>query len=199
MKTQEEEYEKDFVQYTDKELVKSKNFGKDEQAKKDNEFQQAYSNYKQAKEQLTDDQISRFKGYNEVVGAFDFGDEFTQRLDKELSGVISSLENKVSVPIEEVERERKRLEEIEREKKFQEKLDLEEDLKRQLKESADNDSSIMSQEKIRQSLVSEIELDVKQTAIKKVLNQQDFDTYKKINLGMPQSELGKIFLSFLKI
>ena len=196
MKTEEEEYEKDFVQYTDKELVNSKNFAKDQLNKKDKEFDQAYANYKQRKEQLTDDQISRFKGYNEIVGAFDFGDDFTKRLDQELSTVITGFENKVSVPIEEIEKERKRQKEIDREKKFEEKINLEAELQNKTIDEGDNESSILSQEKVRQSLISEIELDVKQTAIKKVLNNQDFDTYKKINLGMIQAELGKLLFSF---
>lgn len=44
-------------------------------------------------------------------------------------------------------------------------------------------------------MISEIEIDLKQTAIKKVLDRQDFDTYKRIDRGEMDSELGNIVFS----
>lgn len=58
--------------------------------------------------------------------------------------------------------------------------------------SKDNEdkNSIAQTDQLRQSLISEVELDIRQIAKKKALNDFDLDTYKKIDLGELHSELG---------
>ena len=49
MKTIEEQYEKDFVQYTDKEIMSAKGVLTNEQSKRGQKFNDCYSAYKDSK------------------------------------------------------------------------------------------------------------------------------------------------------
>ena len=81
--------------------------------------------------------------------------------------------------------------EIEKEKRIIEKLNnsVENKLQENAKE-IDDKSSVTQTEKLRQSLISEIELDIREIAKKRALNDNDLETYKKIDLGELHSELG---------
>ena len=144
---------------------------------------------------MPDTQLDRFKGYKEINSAFDFAEEFYTKYDKELGEVIKGIQEKKGKTKEEQEREMEVQKEVEREQRILDKLQSKSVMDQVLEEPQDVRSSVSVQEKLRQSMISEVEIDLKQTAIKKVLDKQDFDTYKRIDRGEMDSELGNIVFS----
>lgn len=126
--------------------------------------------------------------------AFNFTTDFDAKLDSELNKVIQDFNNRRGATREEIEKQKNFQKEVDREQKILKKVE-ETEAKLNLNDIDDNRSSISVQQKLRQSLVSEVEIDLKQTAIKKVLEKQDFTTYKRIERGEMDSDLEDIVFS----
>ena len=103
----EEESVRDFVQYADNEVTKNKDYLSSEQQKKDDAFTQGYEEYKNRKNQFTDNQLSRFKGFNEISEAFDFQAPFEEKLSEELATVVKDFESRKLTSKEEIANEEK--------------------------------------------------------------------------------------------
>jgi len=129
---------------------------------------------------------------SEIKQAFEFGEKFENELDKELDQVLNDFRDRKFKTQAETDQENAIQKEIEREQKILEKVSSHNDKNGDNGQHLDNRSSVSANEKVRQSMVSEIELDVKHTAIKKVLQKQDFETYKRIDRGEMDSELKDI-------
>lgn len=112
----DEESVRDFVQYTSNEVIKTKGSAPSQQPALIANFDKDYEEYKNKKNQLTDEQISRFKGYNEISSAFDFQAPFEERLSEELTAVVKEFETRRMKSKEEIEKEEKQRKQMEKEK-----------------------------------------------------------------------------------
>ena len=81
------------VQYADKEIINAKDVLTKDRGRKTKNSKIDTLLIRKENSQLADHQISRFKGYNEIVSAFDFGANFLERLSQELTDVITRFSN----------------------------------------------------------------------------------------------------------
>ena len=165
----------DFITYTNQEITSSQHLL---------EGNAEYKKFKQLKDFVPDSRVDRFQGYKEIKQAFDFEEKFETELDQELDQVLKDFRNRKIKTQAEVEEENAVKKEVEREQKI-----LENSKQPEEGENGELRSSISAQEKNRQSMLSEIELNVKQIAIKKAIENQDFDTYHRIERGEIDSQL----------
>ena len=92
MKTIEEQYEKDFVQYTDKEIMSAKGVLTNEQSKRGQKFNDCYSAYKDWKQLINLWSNFKVQIYNEIFFAFYFKTNFQERLNQELTHFITGFQ-----------------------------------------------------------------------------------------------------------
>lgn len=165
----------DFITYTNKEVSSSQHIL---------QANEEYQKFQKMKDFIPDSRVERFQGYKEIKNAFDFEEKFKTELDQELDQVVKDFRNRKIKTQAELEEENAIKKEVEREQKI-----LENSKQHSIDENDDLRSSVSAKEKVRQSMLSEIELNVKQIAIKKAIENQDFDTYHKIERGEMDSQL----------
>jgi hypothetical protein len=175
MNPAEEESVNDFITYTNQEVSSSQHLL---------QSNEEYQKFQKMKDFIPDSRIERFQGYQEIKQAFDFEQNFETELDQELDQVVKDFRNRNIKTQAEVEEENAIKKEVEREQKI-----LEISKQPSHDENDDLRSSISARDKVRQSMLSEIELNVKQIAIKKAIENQDFETYHKIERGEIDSQL----------
>lgn len=161
--------------------------------------------YIKLKEGVSDNQLHKFQGYHEIQNAFLFTNDFSEKLDGELGKVIDQFKNRVAKTREEIDQEKAILKELGREKKILDKVskedtkyDVDDDLRSSISESNRNKSRFSPNkppDKLRESLISEVEINKKHTANKKLLDRHDVGNYERMERGEIESQISNILYS----
>ncbi|CAI2386852.1 unnamed protein product [Moneuplotes crassus] len=184
MNNTEEESVNNFVRYADTEVVNAQEYLHKQEKERQKQYEKEMQRLKGLKDSVPERQIQKFLP-NDL---FEFTDEMSSRLDSELNQVIVDFKNKRSKTQKQIEEEERNAKQLSREQKILEQATLASKAK---KDDALRDS-MSQQQKVRHSMVSEIEIDKKQTAMKKVLEKEDIIMYEKLDRGEIDSEISGI-------